>query len=243
MSSLLSNLPLELLRHIISFLGSKACLCNLALCSRQFYSFTLPYLYEHVELYNQEVGKKRDKCTDLRSLASLLFRKPEVARMVRRFTIRDELTVGRLSKRKEISDEERPRTMEVNDELRHAVKTTSHSKEEEREWLKHLSWVDHADSIVALLLPSLIRLQSLDLMLSTSPDYVKRMLRRVSRKERPFDQFSALNDLSDIMHSSYWWAYGIDLTFAATCLGLPSIRRLFGYCITSGLFTFGDEVV
>ena len=70
-----------------------------------------------------------------------------------------------------------------------AIEMASHSKEEERQWLEDMSFTKsiNEDGLMALLLPALPNLKTLDLTLGKNVMYFSGMMQRASRKEKPFD--------------------------------------------------------
>lgn len=110
----------------------------------------------------------------LRPLTSLLLQRADLAYLVRRLTMREEFSDGCDSRSK--VEEGRPANIvEVVDVFKIAVEAASHTKEEEKEWLTHLSW---ADTIVAFLLPALPKLKKLDLQLMSDSTYFERMFKK-----------------------------------------------------------------
>jgi len=89
-----SAIPPEILFRILDFVESKSTLINWTLCSSQFYETGVPYLYRHIELYDDEDGQALYGFPHLRSLASLLLRRPDLARLVRHFTMREAFNDG-----------------------------------------------------------------------------------------------------------------------------------------------------
>lgn len=87
--------------------------------------------------------------------------------------------------------------------LSRAIETASHSKEEERQWLEDMSSTKpiNGDALIALLLPALPNLKTLDLELGNNVTYFSRMMQRASRKEKPFDTAPAFERLSDITYT------------------------------------------
>lgn len=82
----LTALPPELVSCVVAKIASNATRCSLARCSRQLYFRTIPHLYRNIEI--QEAGRyevPQDK--RLRNLASLLLQRPDLAGLVRSFTL------------------------------------------------------------------------------------------------------------------------------------------------------------
>ena len=87
--------------------------------------------------------------------------------------------------------------------LSKAIETPSHSKEEERQWLEDTSSTKpiNGDALMALLLPALPNLRTLELELGKMVTYLSRMMQRASGKEKPFDTAPAFERLSDITYT------------------------------------------
>ena len=83
--------------------------------------------------------------------------------------------------RKDSSSDSRSRQVEIADlpqALSTAIETASHSKEEERQWLEDVSFTKsiNEDALMALLLPALPNLKTLDLTLGENVMYFSRMM-------------------------------------------------------------------
>lgn len=86
MSTTLATLPTELVGCVVANIESKHTLCNLARFSRRFYLCTIPRLYHDVTI--QEETKQGDRQKGgLKFLASMLIRRPDLAGLVRTFTL------------------------------------------------------------------------------------------------------------------------------------------------------------
>ena len=195
----LDDLPAELVNCVIANVDSNHALCNLALCSRDLYHFTIPRLYHHVELEDEICGSGRREFKHIRKLTTLFLRNQEIAHLVHHFTVRGDLGRGHKSREVELSGG-KAQVVEVDGVLKTQIKKLSASKEEEKEWLKHVSWTDHDDAILVLLLATLRNIQKLDLML-TFDTYFTRMIRRVGSRRKPFDSQPAFEQLSEFMHT------------------------------------------
>lgn len=86
MSFNLTALPPELITYVITNIESQPTLYHLAQCSRQLYRYTIPHLYQHVTIHD-EVRKGEQGNGRLQNLASLLIRRPDLAELVRHFTL------------------------------------------------------------------------------------------------------------------------------------------------------------
>ena len=242
MSISLTNLPPELLTRIVANVESQATLYNLARSSRQLYFFTIPHLYQHITI--QEEGEQQNG--QLRNLTSLLIRKPDLAGLVRHFTLHTVNSEYACSDDSESSGDseyfgdecfgnlEYSKILEefdeVNQALKIAVSAWNLSEEEEDDWLRQLSRTH--DSVLALLLPALLKVEKvvLDLNIGHDTPYLEWMIGRAVRKEKPFDiqspPFEALtvfvcphNQFNKKKHS---------ISFLASLLKLPAIREISG---------------
>lgn len=215
------NLPVEVLLDIIRNTRPRSVLCNLALCSRRMYNLVVPFLYQHVELFSLNIRKT---ALVLKDLACLFLRRPDLAQHVRRFTLRDNDFWGIPDKKFNID--------KIDEILKIAIKASSHSKEEEEQWLIDVDRGE-ADAITTLFLPAFVKLEKLDLLLSDNQKYFDRMLERVLRKEKPFDQKPAFQHLRDVMHTHDNDTYGLLPKYLSLFTFLPAIRAVFGYCLES----------
>jgi len=84
--------------------------------------------------------------------------------------MRDGFSHGHNSRRKEEKGDI-VEVVEVDSVFKQVIKASSYDEEEEREWLKHVSWTDNTGAILALVLPALITLKRLDLMLTYGITY------------------------------------------------------------------------
>ena len=84
----LAACPPEIVSCVLANIQSPPTLCNLARCSRQLYLYVIPHLYRHVRI---EEGVRDEELQNgkLRKLTSLLIRRPDLARLVRHFTLHE----------------------------------------------------------------------------------------------------------------------------------------------------------
>lgn len=272
MSNSLTDLPPELLIRVVANVESQASLNNLARSSRQLYLFTIPHLYQSITI--QEItmeGQQQNR--QLRNLTSLLIRKPDLAGLVRNFTLHtvnaeygnsyDSESSGDSESSEDSEDsgdfegceedeepeeEEEPEELEesgeseghaspkrgkVDQALKTAVSAWNLSEEEESDWLRQLSRTRKSrhDSVLALLLPALLKVEKvvLDLRIGQDTHYLGRMINRAARKERPFDiqqPFEALTVFACPRNQFNKQKHSID--FLASLLKLPAIREISG---------------
>lgn len=232
--------PSEIISQIVGNLD-KSCLNRLAVSSRDLNLIITPYLYQDIELLGHSQKWSRPASTTFRNLAVLLLERPHLAGYVRHFTMRRDNSNDRLREQVEISH--------FPQALSSAIETASHSEEVERQWLEDMSFTKpiNEDALMALLLPALPNLKTLDLTLGEKATYFSRMMQRASRKEKPFDTAPAFEKLSDIMYSQdsrislYCGGGGEDADshdneaeaeeypcYTVMPLLLPAVSRIFG---------------
>jgi hypothetical protein len=229
-------LPPEIISCITSAVSSKLSLCNLALVSSRFYALVLPVLYEHVELYSYK--RSFDK---LRPLTVLFLTKPTLAQHVRCFTVRDpfqgfdyddydDWDVKTYHKETEVTD--------VSGVLRDAIYAYSHSPKEFEKWTWYVER-GYPDALLALLLPTMARLEKLDIMLRPGYQYFDRMIMRAVTHEKPFDKTPLFQELTSFMHVSSWTPYP-DLShgfgqiisdYTILFQSFPRIQSIFGLMV------------
>lgn len=243
----LTTLPPELLSCVVAEIESRPNLCSLARCSRQFYLCTIPHLYHHVRV-QEDIRDQEQQNPQLRNLASLLIRRPDLARLVRCLTLDDssdrtedpsgseyseEVEYSEELEEPNESEEHSPKTFAVDQAFKTAIKALSLSEEEEKTWLRKISHTHkcRTDLILALLLPTLLKVEELSLvsMNALHTPYLGRVLQRAVRRERPFDiqpAFKALRIFDDLHgHETYSeWNTG----FIASLLKLPAIWFISG---------------
>ena len=211
-----SSLPFEIIGIIAANTESSVTLRNLACCSHAFYHLAIPYMYEHVELKPHRKNyclpgchlRSEDVYVYLRNFAYLLLERSDLASYVRHFTMSKDFSVGNKSRQLEREGHIVP-TVDVDNVFKSAIKTSSRSVDEKQLWLKHASWTDMDDSILALLLPVLINLTRLDLMAKDSV-YVERMIGRARQRKTPFNTQPAFTSLTSFKYSG-----GIDPNYIA----------------------------
>ncbi|KAK4996658.1 hypothetical protein LTR66_003771 [Elasticomyces elasticus] len=126
----------------------------------------------------------------------------------------------------EESEEQLPLT-EPEEEFKAAVKASSLTYDEEQSWLRHLSDPRNEDALIGLLLPTLTRLEKLDVMIGRGYDYFLKMMLRAGSGEKPFTPGNRLNYLADIMNTEWDEVIGLSLDCTVSYLRLPAIQRIF----------------
>jgi hypothetical protein len=244
----LSYLPPEILSSIIAFVPTKSSLCNLALCSSLFYSLTVPVLYAHVDLYS-----RHHRFKTLRPLTVLFLTKPTLAQHVRWFTLRDPYEYYDVQPSESYSEQSnlsKAEICDVEDVLKEAVFASGHSEKECKDWVWNVAQ-NQTDALLAILLPTMVRLEKLDLMLRQRYwQYFERMIRRGLAYEKPFDRQPLFTTLTDFMHMPSWGVPSTDGSYGQRLSGrdwtlepmnmnysmmfqyFPRIRSIFAHCIT-----------
>lgn len=243
--SLTTLLP-ELFSCVVTNVESKSTLCQLAQCSRQFYIWTIPHLYHHVKIQDYEINEGYPE-RQLRNLAFLLIRRPDLARLVRNFSFHCEssppepVRLNPLEEPEESEEEVNARLGKVDQAFKTAVSAWSLSKEDEDWCLRQLipandDW--DPDVILALLLPVLLRLEKLDVFWDFYyyAPYLKKMFQRADR-ERPFDIHPPFQALT---------AFHIQCTeqtpdFFALLLKLPAIQVISGALANLDIEDLGED--
>ncbi|MCJ1467715.1 hypothetical protein MMC07_006340 [Pseudocyphellaria aurata] len=246
----LANLPLELFFHVGDNIDSQPALCNLAQCSRQFYRCLMPCLYHHVTIHektreNELQGKQLEK------FASLMIQRPDLARLVRSFTVHvipvddDDASLS-LYSRSRIPDE----PYEVGSEkvrvgnrvFETAVSALELSREEENAWMQRLRLKNrkrYADLMIALLLPALLKVEKLilDLRYEFATFDLGRIIQRAIRRKRPFDVQPLFEALKVI--DTHDWYIIQTRGLMASLLQLPAIE-VISSCVEGGSRTHKD---
>ncbi|MCJ1269799.1 hypothetical protein MMC22_009692 [Lobaria immixta] len=227
MSMSLAALPTELVSFIVADIESKSTLSNLARCSHQLYFCTMPYLYRHVTI-REEIRQGEQQVVRLKNLASVLIRRPDLAGHVRHFS----LHVARPPVTKEEYSEELKEPVKSDDRVfTTAVHGSSVSEEKKISWLEQFGHThkSHHDLILALLLPALLKVETLvlDLEMSCKTHYLEDTIRRAGYRERPFDIQPPFQALTDFVHSDNLYN-ARNRGFIASLLKLPAIQKISG---------------
>ncbi|MCJ1265476.1 hypothetical protein MMC22_005354 [Lobaria immixta] len=221
MSLSLNALPPELISCVVANIASQTTLCNLAQCSRRLHLCTIPHLYRHVTIW--ETAKEREQQTgQLRTLASLLIRRPDLAGLVRQFTLR----VTERFKRVAFFDQESVKRASTT-----ITSALSLSSEEKINCIRRFSPThnSHYDLILALLLPALLKVEKLVLDLDIAWDtcYLEHMMRRAASREKPFDIRPPFESLTVFVQSHERFS-ARSTGFIAALLKLPAIQEISG---------------
>jgi hypothetical protein len=91
---------------------------------------------------------------------------------------------------------------------------------------------DHTDAMLAIIFPTMVRLEKLDLILRFRYwQYFELMIRRAVAHEKPFDKQPLFMSLTDFMYVSSWDLPGVDEFYYRRFSGRPWILEPIGlYC-------------
>ncbi|MCJ1269364.1 hypothetical protein MMC22_009256 [Lobaria immixta] len=229
MSTSLTALPAELIRVVVNLVSQPTSLCNLARCSRQLYFCTVPRLYRDIFIQEEvRTGEQQDE--QLKNLASLLIRRPDLTEHVRYFTLQvrhDPRTGAKYKEDRESEEYVSPKMLEVD-------QVFTFSEEEKISCLGRFSRThkSYYDFILALLLPTMLRLEKLMIDLQPGYDtpcdtnYLEQMLQRIARTERQFGIQPPFEALTFFHHDDQ--SLALSTGFIASLLKLPAIQRIFG---------------
>lgn len=239
----LTTLPPELFSCIVANIESQLTLGQLAQCSRQLYLCVIPHLYRRVTIHEgRSSSELRD--TKLRALGSLLLRRPDLAKLVRYFTLyglpesfdpsdqpEESREFGEFEEFEHFEEHLSPENINIDQAFKTAVHALYLSKGEEINWLRQLSDVHHchADLILALLLPALAKVEKLVLYVKIgchAQYYLGRIIRKSERRERPFNTQPVFEALTGFKHYSYQTSIGPGLI--ASLVKLPALRLIYG---------------
>jgi hypothetical protein len=232
MAPSLDTLTEELLSRIISFVTPHSSLHSLALVSRTLNRFATSYLYASVDFKGAypDTGVKY-----LIPFAFLAFQRPEIASLVRSFSIRDTFGLAddliRLEDLDDDNEDARrgwPDHPHRDQILQSAIEGIGYTGEEVDEWLATLLEADDESAILAILLPHLKKLRRLDLGHSGSGigDPLLSTIHRLSQRDNSVDGPGHFSALTDVFIVGYEDKYPCSPTSLGACLYLPSLRRL-----------------
>ncbi|MCJ1270962.1 hypothetical protein MMC22_010861 [Lobaria immixta] len=235
MSTSLTALSPELVSCIVANLAPEpTSLCNLARCSRQLSFCTIPHLYRHVTIQEGVRARRRTQPGgQLKRFASSMIRSPHLAELVRHLTVQ----VVRFRKKEAESSDGSESEDDLSPEVVKFEQGFPLSEEEKIKCLEQFSLAheSHHDIILALLLPTLFKVEKLVFYMRMGFDeeddydayYLEQMMQIAALMERPFDiqpPFKALtvfddsHDMSNIRTAS----------FLGSLLKLPAIQEIFG---------------
>ena len=231
MSACLAALPPELLSHVVASIRSPSTLCNLARCSRQLHFCTIRHLYRHVEIH--EIPERRNG--RLRTLAALLIQRPDLAGLVRHFTLQtaepSEEKAECSGEPAEPEDRVSPELVKVDRPVVTAANASSLSTEEKISGLGQFrpTHVSYYDLILALLLPALLKVEKMVLDLDPwyYTSYLEQTMARAARREKPFDTQPPFEALTVFVHSHNKFPPP-RIGFIGSLLKLPAIHKISG---------------
>ena len=212
----LTALPTELLTLIVTKIASKSALCNLARCSHQLYLCTIPHLYGHISI--QEVGTQQDE--RLIMLTASLLRKPDLAKLVRQFSLHVPRSRFKECLRANLDDGDFATAVDPSGV---------------EEVINYLGRYDHShnfrhDFVLSFLLPSLLKVEKLvlDVDIHYHCHFLEEAIRSAVAKERPLDTQQPFGALTVFNQSPRRWHYAREIGSIASLLKLPTIREISG---------------
>jgi hypothetical protein len=185
MPVLLEMISEEILDRIVNCLDSLPSLASLARVSKRFNRITLPHLYAHVSF----IGGAIDMGTkNLRPFTVLLLQKPHLAALVQSITLRDSYATEALDRPflEKPCWKDWPSDADLESIFTAAVQAHGVPDEESKRWVELLLNGSNEAAILALLLPVLVNLQSMDIAFDREWDgegeqqsqFVMKMLQR-----------------------------------------------------------------
>lgn len=234
MSRTLATLPPELISCIVANIESQSALCNLARCSRQLYLCTIPHLYHDVKIQEQ-IKPGEHESGKLRNLAFLLLGKSDLARLVRHFTLhvlRSEIEYECFDPFHAYEKSETPISPKSINAYQRFITAETAWASAEREGNNLLSQLSHApechyEVILALLLPALLKVETLrlDMDIFYDLDYLGTMVR--NSREWPLYIQPSFEALAVFIHS-----HDIEnvktTSLIALLLKLPAMQEISG---------------
>lgn len=218
----LTALPPELVNLVVTKIESESTLCNLARCSRQLYLCTTLHLYGDIEI--QEDGKQQDE--RLVMLTTVLLRRPDLAKLVRRFTL--DVTQPQVEPMRYIS----PEMIQIDGVFTTAVDPSRLSQEELINCLgqydyKHMC---RHDFILSFLLPSMLNVEELVLMvgINIQSHFLEDAIRKAVARDRPLGTQPPFRALTVFDQSPHDNRFARKISFIASLLKLPAIREISG---------------
>lgn len=244
MSASLNALPPELLSCIVASIQSQPTLANLALCSRQLNVYATWQLYNRVTIREASSPEEHHHHGQLGKLVSSLIRRPDLAGLVRHFTLHlvllrrfsfENSSLESAGLNTSDDGEEHPRLRVIARAFQTVIKGSSSAKEEVVNWLKQFN-LTHHDLLLAFLLLLLFRVEKvvLDMHGSIVRSYFGQVMSRAARRERPFHIQPPFQMLKVFVHSrdvhsrdfSKTWSPG----FIGSLIQLPAIQKVSVNC-------------
>ena len=232
--AVLDSLPTELFALIVSRIDSQRDLVALSRCSKTINDLLTPLLYANVYLCTRSEQRrtshdhswcnpKPEPFIRLLKLACTLQRSPEHATHVKYLTYRAFETFDsrqlfllgcyQLTKRCA--------------ELVPAIEAQASSAEHARRWISSICYPAEDDSVLALILPQLANLISLDITKESYTDNLSHALSSIVDQHLPF----SLQDI--VISASASSKHPVMLDDLEMWLRLDSIRRLYAYRVTT----------
>lgn len=218
----LTSLPPEIFDYVVANIASQSARCSLARCSRQLYRCTIPHLYSDISRW-EEITQGKHQQEKLINLASLLLRRPDLARLVRNFTLHAAWGEGDHWYERKFPEKPDGQVFATVDNM------STLSNEEKIKCLRQFGHGhgSHLDLILALVLPAMLNMKKLvlDLDIDHETCYLEDMIRRAARREKPFDiqpPFEALTSFF-ILHGQ---TFSRNPGFIASLLRLPALQEI-----------------
>jgi hypothetical protein len=224
------SLPVELISRILEVLDSKTTLFNAALCSKQWYDVAAPHMYCSLQLagtqdtYEPTSPSLMSSTGSIEAALKLFLRKPHLGAYVRHLAVRPAFHDGDIGQEnKDLTLEEaRRRAKDLDTLIQDAV---AHDAPSEKDHAKLLNRALCTDGLLALLIPRLPKLETLDLEIPISPGFVQDLLDCAGTKKAPFETEPVLTHLHSIVWAHDDNKYGGSML--ASPLLLPSLKSLF----------------
>ncbi|KAL2006991.1 hypothetical protein VTN00DRAFT_8429 [Thermoascus crustaceus] len=219
-----SILPEDILILITDQIEARLDRLNLASCSRRFYHLLQPHVYKSIILGYGDDAR-------LSPLVHTIARNPTLAQAVLHLTLHIQYSAWACFKHKVQYD---PIL------LNPIVKMYSHSNTEWILWERALKGDMH-DSWVALLLPQLPNLQSVETTVPFDSELFDRMLERATTGQKPFDTKPAFSSLIDVSVLRLDTVQGLSVSEVMPLFRIPSVRHFTGVKVTEGRSTDSDD--
>ena len=171
MVSPLFNIPLELLRKILSHVQDQTALYQLCQCSRLLHDLTIPYLFRDVEIKHRKESGRYQDCNLYQTtydFTVLILREPQRARLVKRFTM----------SRFDCAYSHTPKEL-VQTDIQLFVRRAPWCVAYKPGWLKDILETENLDALLTVLIPLLPRLEHLEIGISPNGGYWNTMLLEV----------------------------------------------------------------
>ncbi|KAF2752771.1 hypothetical protein EJ05DRAFT_266500 [Pseudovirgaria hyperparasitica] len=225
-------LPVELQGKIVSSCDQLT-LYNLNLVDKECNRLATPVLYSNVRLASVKVpGRALPGARSLKPFTWTMLQTPHLARLVKTITFRHEWATGPPTSIDGPGSglDPWPYHSQRNDILLEKVTPLVRTRREKSEWLDKLI-AGHEEAIVALLLPYLVRLRTLDLR----PNFggpcptLERLFVTAGQTKHTLDGHPILSTITNVMVSGYDGKYPTPTRFFFYAIQLPGLESLFSH--------------